>query len=88
MNRHRRGCRGKGSAAAAFRGMTREDIVKPGQIALIRTSFAKVQPRMDELGSVFYARLFATKPELRELFPQDMGRVKARLHAAAGNTTD
>ena len=55
--------------------------MKPGQIALIRTSFAKVQPRMDELGSVFYARLFATKPELRELFPQDMGH---QAHALAG----
>jgi hemoglobin-like flavoprotein len=48
--------------------------VTPGQIALIRASFAKVRPRMDELGSVFYARLFATNPELRELFPPDMGR--------------
>jgi nitric oxide dioxygenase len=57
--------------AAAAR-VAEETIVTPERIALIRTSFSKLQPRIDDLGGVFYARLFATNPELRGLFPHDM----------------
>ena len=53
-------------------GIKRETFVTPEQIALIRQSFVLVQPRMDELGRAFYARLFATRPELRSVFPADM----------------
>lgn len=55
-------------------GVAEKALVTPEDIALVRTSFAKLQPRMAELGRVFYARLFDTNPELRALFPQDMGR--------------
>ena len=44
----------------------------PERIALIRTSFANLQPRMDEFSSRFYARLFERNPELRTLFRGDL----------------
>jgi nitric oxide dioxygenase len=56
-------------------------IVTPERIALIRASFAKLQPRMDELGGVFYARLFEINPELGGLFPQDIGQQSRALVA-------
>ena len=42
----------------------------PASIALIRESFARLQPHSEEFGHVFYARLFACNPGLRALFPK------------------
>jgi nitric oxide dioxygenase len=61
--------------------MAQGETVRPDDIALIRASFATLQPRMDKLGSLFYARLFATKPELRRLFPSDLERQTRALTA-------
>ena len=58
------------SAAGAPGGITPETIVTPASIALIRESFARLQPRRDEFGRMFYVRLFAANPGLRVLFPK------------------
>ena len=52
----------------------------PQQIDLIRASFALLQPRLPELGGEFYARLFATAPQLRPMFPREISR---QAHALA-----
>lgn len=54
--------------------------MSPGQIALVRQSFALVQPRMAEFGRVFYARLFTTNPELRGMFAKDMAKQTRALN--------
>jgi len=46
--------------------------VKPEQVALVRESFRKLGPRLDDFGRIFYTRLFEVNPALRELFPSDM----------------
>ena len=44
----------------------------PEHIELVRDSFRKLNPALDDFGRVFYARLFKTNPELRALFPGEM----------------
>ena len=44
----------------------------PEQIALIRESFRKLAPVMNDVGPVFYARLFELNPGLRAIFQGDM----------------
>ena len=46
--------------------MTSEDI------ALVKTSFAKVVPIADQAGIMFYDRLFELDPSLRPMFAADM----------------
>jgi hemoglobin-like flavoprotein len=53
----------------------------PEQIALVRNSYEKLRPARDELGRVFYARLFETNPELRRLFHGDIDRQAQALTA-------
>jgi len=53
----------------------------PEQIALVRQSFAKLQPALPEVGREFYVRLFYEHPELRELFHGDMERQSRALMA-------
>ena len=48
----------------------------------LETSFDLVAPRGDELMNVFYARLFATAPSVRTLFPRDMATQKTMLLSA------
>jgi NAD(P)H-flavin reductase/hemoglobin-like flavoprotein len=48
-------------------------------VALIRTSFAAVSHRTDELTSLFYGWLFRIAPETRELFPVTMELQRTRL---------
>jgi hypothetical protein len=43
-----------------------------GIVEIIRTSFALVEPRSEELGRFFYATLFSRAPETRALFPVNM----------------
>jgi NAD(P)H-flavin reductase/hemoglobin-like flavoprotein len=50
-----------------------------GMVQTIRTSFALVEPRTDELGRFFYATLFARAPETRGLFPVNMEVQRSRL---------
>jgi hemoglobin-like flavoprotein len=42
------------------------------EIRLIQTSFEAARPRANELGELFYGRLFQQHPELRPMFPTDI----------------
>lgn len=44
----------------------------PAQIRLVHASFAKVAPIAKQVGEKFYNRLFASAPETRKLFKDDM----------------
>jgi NAD(P)H-flavin reductase/hemoglobin-like flavoprotein len=48
-------------------------------VATIRSSFALVEPRADELGRRFYAVLFARAPQVRAMFPANMEVQRSRL---------
>ena len=48
-------------------------------IALVRASFAQVVPIQDTAADLFYDRLFAIAPKLRELFPTDLREQKRKL---------
>ncbi len=43
-----------------------------GEIALIRDSFERLQPFVQDASELFYQRLFEIAPELRPLFRSDM----------------
>jgi hemoglobin-like flavoprotein len=51
----------------------------PDQIALVRSSFAKVLPIADTAAALFYARLFELAPEVRPLFKTDIGEQGGKL---------
>jgi len=55
--------------------------VTPHQIALVQTSFAKVQPIAATAADLFYGRLFEIAPDIRRLFPDDMTEQKKKLMA-------
>ena len=48
-------------------------MMTPENIELVRASFRMLGPALDDFGPVFYARLFETNPELRAIFPGNMG---------------
>jgi NAD(P)H-flavin reductase/hemoglobin-like flavoprotein len=48
-------------------------------VALIRSSFAVVEPHADEVARHFYATLFGRAPETRDLFPVNMEVQRSRL---------
>ena len=50
-------------------------------IMLLRTSFSLIVPIQDTIASLFYDRLFTIAPELRRLFPDDLGGQKRKLMA-------
>lgn len=50
----------------------------------IRASFELLAPKGAEIIDTFYATLFASAPQLRGLFPQDMSKQKGHLLAAVG----
>lgn len=51
----------------------------PRQIELVQTSFQKVVPIADKAADLFYERLFAVSPDLRQMFPADMTAQKKKL---------
>ena len=52
-------------------------------IALLRSSFAALQPAADALARRFYARLFATYPQVRPLFRSaDLAEQRRKLMAS------
>ena len=53
----------------------------PEQIALVQNSFKNVIPIAANAVDLFYDRLFATAPEFRALFPQDLRDQKKKLIA-------
>ena len=48
-------------------------------VELLESSFNLVAPKADELMDRFYGRLFNEHPELRPIFPDDMGDQKKHL---------
>jgi hemoglobin-like flavoprotein len=48
-------------------------------IALVRATFARVVPIQSAAADLFYDRLFAVSPKLRELFPADLREQKQKL---------
>lgn len=48
-------------------------------VSLIRTSFAAITSKFDELGKLFYGLLFYRAPETRDLFPVAMGVQRSRF---------
>lgn len=56
----------------------------PEQIDLVQSTFKKVVPIADTAADIFYARLFATAPDVRSLFPEDMTDQKKKLMTMIG----
>ncbi len=54
------------------------------EIALVRSSFAKVVPIADQAAALFYARLFELDPVLRGLFHGDMAAQGKKLMTTIG----
>jgi len=55
------------------------------QIALVRSSFALVQPIASEAAALFYDNLFRADPTLRQLFKGDMTHQGQRLMGMIGS---
>ena len=53
----------------------------PHQIELVQSSFKKVVPIAETAADLFYDRLFEIAPEVRPLFPGDLGEQKKKLIA-------
>jgi diguanylate cyclase (GGDEF)-like protein len=53
-------------------------------IMLVRASFSLIVPLQDPIASLFYRRLFEAAPELRSLFPDDLGEQKRKLMSLLG----
>lgn len=56
----------------------------PEQVKLVQESFKSVAPIADAAADIFYDRLFATAPQVRALFPQDMKDQKKKLMQMIG----
>jgi hemoglobin-like flavoprotein len=55
--------------------------VTPQQIALVQSSFNKVVPIAGTAADLFYDRLFEIAPEVRTLFPSELGDQKKKMMA-------
>jgi NAD(P)H-flavin reductase/hemoglobin-like flavoprotein len=66
--------------------MTDREGTAPGQppvnAALVKESFAHIEPYADKMTSYFYGRLFAEHPDLRALFPLAMDRQRDQFFRA------
>ena len=49
------------------------------QIELVQSTWSKVAPISDKAADIFYDKLFALDPSLREMFPKDMKEQKQKL---------
>ena len=56
----------------------------PEKIALVQSSFKLVAPIADTAADIFYDRLFEIAPEVRPLFPAEMGDQKMKLMQMLG----
>jgi len=56
----------------------------PHQIALVRSSFAMLEPIADQAAALFYDNLFLADPSLRRLFRGDMKAQGAKLMQMIG----
>lgn len=57
------------------------------QIALVQSSFAKVQPISEQAAALFYARLFELAPQVRPLFKADLSDQGRKLMLMLGQIT-
>jgi hemoglobin-like flavoprotein len=58
------------------------------QIELVRRSFAKIEPLVEEAAVLFYARLFELDPDLRSLFKVDIREQGHKLMQIIGFAVD
>lgn len=49
------------------------------QTQVIQDTFSRIVPRADEFAESFYATLFQTHPEVRQLFPAEMSSQREKL---------
>ena len=56
----------------------------PNQIKLVQTSFAQVAPIAATAADLFYGRLFEIAPQVRAMFPDDLGEQKKKLMTMLG----
>jgi len=56
----------------------------PEQIARVEDSLRELDGRLDGVAADFYRRLFATHPELRSLFADDISEQRAKFGAQLG----
>ncbi len=54
------------------------------QIALVQRTFARVEPIAQEVGDLFYTRLFEMDPGIRQLFTGDMKKQALMLMTVIG----
>ncbi|MDW8351666.1 MAG: globin family protein [Anaerolineae bacterium] len=54
------------------------------QIALVQSTFAQVEPIAQEVGDLFYTRLFEIDPAIRQLFKGDMKKQALMLMTVIG----
>jgi diguanylate cyclase (GGDEF)-like protein len=55
--------------------------IRARDVMLVRASFSRLLPAQDVVADLFYDRLFTVAPDLRSLFPRDMGEQKRKLMA-------
>ena len=53
-------------------------------VELIRSSFSVLEPQAEQLIENFYDNLFTKAPQVRSMFPDDMGEQRKHLLAAVG----
>lgn len=67
---------------SSFRSLAPPKSDAPDGASRVIASLGRIRPRTDELYVHVYEQLFAVKPELRALFPDDMTQQRAKLAAA------
>jgi hemoglobin-like flavoprotein len=74
----RNGCQARRASGVAHRRVNglrtteREDIVNAAEQELVQATFARLAVMPEVAGALFYERLFATNPDFRPLFKNDM----------------
>ena len=56
----------------------------PEQVGLVGRTWVDLVPQTDALSNSFYRHLFADFPELRPMFPADLGELRAKFVAEIG----
>jgi hemoglobin-like flavoprotein len=51
----------------------------PAQVGIVQDSFKRIGPQAAEASRIFYDELFRISPELRDLFPDDLGAHKVKF---------
>lgn len=56
----------------------------PAQLRLLQRSFAQIEPRAEEFGTMFYDRLFTIAPEMKPLFRTDIKAQQSKFMKVIG----